>query len=48
MAQFNSYMDFLDLSAAIDFCRENGKLTPTHLSRIRRELAKNSNTNNKK
>ena len=26
MAQFNSYMDFLDLSAAIDYCRENGKL----------------------
>ena len=26
MAQFNSYIDFLDLSAVIDFCRENGKL----------------------
>lgn len=26
MAQFNSYIDLLDLSAAIDFCRENGTL----------------------
>ena len=26
MAQFNSYIDSLDLSAVIDFCRENGKL----------------------
>ena len=26
MAQFNSYIDLLDLTAAIDFCRENGTL----------------------
>lgn len=26
MAQFNSYIDLLDLSAAVDFCRENGTL----------------------
>ena len=26
MAQFNSYIDFLDLSAATDFCREKGTL----------------------
>lgn len=26
MAQFNSYIDFLDLTAATDFCRENGRL----------------------
>lgn len=26
MAQFNSYIDLLDLSAAIDCCRENGAL----------------------
>ena len=26
MAQFNSYLDSLDLTAAIDFCRENGTL----------------------
>ena len=26
MAQFNSYIDFLDLSAATDYCRENGTL----------------------
>lgn len=26
MAQFNSYIDFLDLTAATDFCRENGTL----------------------
>ncbi len=25
MAQFNSYIEFLDLTAVIDFCRENGK-----------------------
>ncbi len=24
MAQFNSYIDFLDLTAATDFCREKG------------------------
>ncbi len=28
MAQFNSYIDFVDLTAATDFCRENG--TPCH------------------
>lgn len=28
MAQFNSYIEFLDLTAVIDFCRENGK--PCH------------------
>ena len=26
MAQFNSYIDFLDFTAAIDYCRENGTL----------------------
>lgn len=26
MAQFNSYLDFINLTAAIDFCRENGTL----------------------
>ncbi len=26
MAQFNSYLDFLNLTAAIDFCREHGTL----------------------
>ena len=26
MAQFNSYIDFLDLTAATDFCREQGTL----------------------
>ena len=26
MAQFNSYMDSLDFTAAIDYCRENGTL----------------------
>lgn len=26
MAQFNSYIDLLDLTAATDFCRENGTL----------------------
>lgn len=26
MAQFNSYIDLLDLTAAMDFCRENGTL----------------------
>ena len=26
MAQFNSYIDLLDLTVAIDFCRENGTL----------------------
>lgn len=26
MAQFNLYIDLLNLTAAIDFCRENGKL----------------------
>lgn len=25
-SQFNSYIDFVDLTAAIDFCRENGTL----------------------
>lgn len=28
MAQFNSYIDFLDLTTATDYCRENG--TPCH------------------
>lgn len=28
MAQFNSYIDFIDLTAATDFCREQG--TPCH------------------
>ncbi len=28
MAQFNSYLDFLNLTAATDFCRENG--APCH------------------
>lgn len=28
MAQFNSYIDFLDLTAATDYCREQG--TPCH------------------
>ncbi len=26
MAQFNSYIEYLDLTAATEFCRENGTL----------------------
>ena len=32
MAQFNSYIDFLDLTAATDFCREKG--TPCHYKNL--------------
>ena len=34
MAQFNSYIDFVDLTAATDFCRENG--TPCHYKKEER------------
>lgn len=34
MAQFNSYIDLLDLTAATDFCREKG--TPCHYKKEER------------